>query len=334
MSTKETLRHLLHLFSPSTTLSPFPLLTLSSETLALLDTNLSQFSASFPQGIYGGHHRDSESERERTKWREGLLEIWATIEPLPGKEVEQNGVARVSAFIVLLERLSSFAGEDDEMALVSRKDIALVWWSELLRRTVLGTTTISESTGVGAKRRVPPATTSAARKGKEAGGVRVLVVSSAAMTSARNMVQWAMTSPINGISEGAEDRMTAFGHTVFEEYEKRAVQMMKGGDEGFGVRNLEECIIGWGEKFTKVCRWALLKETFLAYSFMINRLSFSTCRHTFFQPRHPSFPSSHYSFHSSAATPRNLTTPSVPPSSPLSTSSESSLPLHLPSRSS
>ena len=255
-TTRETIKQLVHLFSStssrsSTSTPPFPSLSLSPETSALLDAHLSHFAASFPLGGGGGHHRDTEGERERARWREGLLEIWNVVEPFPGTEGDPQVIASVSAFLVLLDKLSAGVGDDDDSALVSRRNVANVWWGAVLRRTVLGTPKESTPADKGRGRKPAPA-----KKGKEAAvpasiSLRPLTVSREAMAAVRRMVVWGMA---HGAGDGdvSDNAMTAFGFTVMEEYETRAIVMLRGLDEGYGVRNLEECIIGWGERSPKV----------------------------------------------------------------------------------
>lgn len=258
MATKIVLRQLTDLFAPpvaSKSPSPtFPHLSLPEETQRLLDDHLSHFAASFPLGGGGGHQRDVEGERERSRWRDGLGEIWASVEPLPGTEGEPQVIARVSAFLVLLDQLSSGVGEDDDSALVSRKDIGAVWWGAVLRRTMLGTP--KDDRGVPAvveKARGRKATPKWAKDSPPAAptSMRPLTVSRAALASATRMMSWGMEPPATAIVS-PRNAMTAFGTTVWEEYTERATAMVKGVDEGYGVRNLEECIIGWAEKWPEV----------------------------------------------------------------------------------
>ena len=256
MSTKEALKQLRHLFNPSSassSSSPFHALSLPESASAQIDTLLSQFAASFPLGGGGGHHRESEGEKERARWREGLLEIWTLVEPLPGTERETLVIARVSAFLVLLEKLSSRLGEDDDSALVSRKDIGTVWWVAILKRTMLGTA--KEFPIVAG----PPGTTSTERgrrtamRGKGVGGesLRPLITSRAALQAATAMVVWSM-APNLAVPDHLADAITPFGMVVMLELEERSSALLKGKNEGYGVRNLEECVIGWGAKCTKV----------------------------------------------------------------------------------
>ena len=257
MSTKEALKQLRHLFNPSSassSSSPFHALSLPESASEQIDTLLSSFAASFPLGGGGGHQRESEGEKERARWREGLLEIWTLVEPLPGTERETLVIARVSAFLVLLEKLSSKLGEDDDSALVSRKDIGTVWWTAIFKRTMLGTAKefpiiagASGATSTDRGRRT-------ALRGKGAGGesLRPLITSRAALQAATAMVVWSM-APNLAVPDHLADAITPFGHVVMLELEERSAALLKGKNEGYGVRNLEECVIGWGAKCTKVC---------------------------------------------------------------------------------
>lgn len=306
MTTKETFKHLNSLFNPNVKINSFPLLTLPVKTLSLLDNHLSQFGAS--QSVYGGGYtKDNESERERTKWREGLLELWSCIEPLPGNELNELVIARISAFVVLLEKLSSGVGDDDEIALISRRDIGTVWWGEILRRVALGKPSsgvIESISTVGRMKKPVPSS----RKGKEvlAAG-RPLVISREAMTGARSMIVWGMALSIDGVVDYNSDKISRFGLTVIAEYEARAIALLQGSDEGFGVRTLEECLIGWGEKSTKVS----LHNTFtgtLSLIIIFRRHSFYKLAHILQSRISPYFPSYLSSSHSLLRTQQKPTT--------------------------
>ncbi|GAA5908506.1 hypothetical protein JCM5296_004779 [Sporobolomyces johnsonii] len=254
MTTKETLRLLSQLFaSSSARANPFIDLTLPEEVHTLLDNHLRTFASSFPLTSAGGSAGQSEGERERARWREGLLEIWALVEPLPGTESE--ALAKVSAFLVLLHKLSADVGDDDDSALISRKDIGAVWWGAVLRRTMLGTAKEDETGATDrdkhARGRKPN------RKGKEPAApapsgstMRPLHVSRQALTAAAKTVVWGM-APRQDQADQAEDYVSPFGLVILHEYEDRALARLKGLDEGYGVKNLEECVISWGEKSPK-----------------------------------------------------------------------------------
>ncbi|KAK4698655.1 hypothetical protein P7C70_g7620, partial [Phenoliferia sp. Uapishka_3] len=264
MATKVALKRLLEVFTtPSASPTPtFPSLSLPQDLSDLVNSHLTHFAASFPLGGGGGHQVQVELSRERTRWREGLLEIWAAVEPLPGTEGEPIVIARVSAFLGLLEKLSSSVGEDEESALVSRKEVGEIWWSAVLRRVMLGTAKeggagagAGEGKGKERGRRGTPkwikeSLTSGVGGGsgeKEKGStLRPLTVSRKALGDATKMMSWGMArSDDDG---GGEKRLTVFGRIVWEEFMDRAVAMLKGKDEGYGVRNLEEAIIGWADK--------------------------------------------------------------------------------------
>ncbi|GAA5978560.1 hypothetical protein JCM5350_003141 [Sporobolomyces pararoseus] len=254
MSTKETLRLLTQLFSSSSTsTNPFSHFDLPEEVYAILDNHLRTFASSFPLTSATGSSGQSEGERERARWREGLLEIWALVEPLPGTEREQ--LAKVSAFLLLLHRLSADAGDDDDSALVSRKDVGAVWWGAVLRRTMLGTAKEGEHQ--------PPAVEKSRgrkpnRKGKETAtetsstgsSMRPLYVSRQALNVATKTVVWGMAARKEDDEKG-EDFVSPFGRVILHEYEDRALARLKGLDEGYGVKNLEECVISWGEQCPK-----------------------------------------------------------------------------------
>lgn len=261
MTTKEAFRQLRTIFSPpppNSTTSPasFPDLSLPPETASLIDSHLSNFAASFPLGGGGGHQRESESERERTRWREGLLDLWVSlVEPRSGTERDPPVVARVSAFLVLLETLSARQGDDDDSALVPRKDIGNVWWKAVLRRTMLGSAHEESSVARDKSRgrRGAPIRKDAAASAEAAGTVaRPLTVSRAALHGGMKMVAWGM-APTTAVAElRGPSLMTPFAAVVWDEYKERVVSMLKGHDEGYGVRNIEECIVGWGEKSPQV----------------------------------------------------------------------------------
>ncbi|KAL8280531.1 hypothetical protein RQP46_007179 [Phenoliferia psychrophenolica] len=248
---KAALRKLQDVFTAPPTKGPdpsFPSLVLPAETQALVEQHLSQFAASFPLGGGGGHQREVEGERERTRWREGLVEIWASVEPLPGTEGDPLVIARVSAFLVLLEQLSAGVGDDDDSALVARKDIGDVWWSALLRRAMLGTAKEGANIKPTDKPRgrigTPKWIKESLGPSQPAGStMRPLTVSRAALDAASRMVSWGMAT-----DPDLKQDLSPFGHVVWAEFKERAVAMLKGFDEGYGVRNLEECIIGWGDK--------------------------------------------------------------------------------------
>ncbi|GAA5898054.1 uncharacterized protein JCM6883_000908 [Sporobolomyces salmoneus] len=255
MSTKETLRLLSQLFAPSSnSTNPFSHFDLPAEVYSLLDNHLRTFASSFPLTSATGSNGQSEGERERARWREGLLEIWSLVEPLPGTEREQ--LAKVSAFLLLLHRLSADAGDDDDSALVSRKDIGAVWWGAVLRRTMLGTAKEGDphhaSTNEKVRGRKPN------RKGKEpvaepsstGSSMRPLYVSRQGLNAATKTVVWGMATRKEDAEKG-DDFVSPFGLVILHEYEDRALARLKGLDEGYGVKNLEECVISWGEQSPK-----------------------------------------------------------------------------------
>ncbi|GAA5935816.1 uncharacterized protein JCM15063_001813 [Sporobolomyces koalae] len=256
MSTKDTLRQLNQLFSGPAlqSSSAFSQFDLPDEVYAKLDHHLRTFASSFPLTAATGSSGQSEGERERARWREGLLEIWALVEPLPG--TERDSLAKVSAFLRLLYRLSADAGNDDESALVSRKDIGAVWWNAVLRRTMLGTANDGET-------RYPhPADKTrgrkTTRKGKESAPaasttgstMRPLYVSRQGLTAATKTVVWGMAAAKEDAEKG-DDYVSPFGLVVLREYEERSLARLKGLDEDYGVTNLGECVSSWGEQSPK-----------------------------------------------------------------------------------
>ncbi|TKA52819.1 hypothetical protein B0A53_04515 [Rhodotorula sp. CCFEE 5036] len=303
MSTKETLRQLARLFSPPTSSSssssesPFPDFTLPDSVNALLDEHLRSFAASLPplsgtggtgaaatSSSTGGNSSgpqssssSSEGERERARWREGLLEIWSAVEPLPGTESKRENLARVSAFLVLLHRLSADVGEDDDVALVSRRDIGSVWWSALLKRAMLGapkdghlhySAAAAGGGGGGGGLQSKGSQTRGRkldRKGRDAAAPATtdgatstftstaspLYVSRKALAAAMNMIVWGMHASREHAAN-SDEWISPFGIAILHEYEQRALVRLQGyEDEGWGVRNLEECLIQWGEKAPK-----------------------------------------------------------------------------------
>lgn len=271
MSTKDTLRQLSRLFSTSPSSSvpvqhSFPAYGLPPEVDELLNEHLRTFASAFPLTTAGGSGSgQSEGERERARWREGLLEIWATAEPLPGAERELHNIGRVSAFLLLLHKLSADVGNDDDSALISRNDIGSVWWNAILRRTMLGTPKEAEAAALGAK--APQARgrrTERDRKGKEPAppssvDALPLYVSRQALAAATRMIVWGM-EPDREHADKEEDWVSSFGLAILSEYEDRSLAKLKGLDEGYGIRNLEECLIEWAERAPKVRRHACVRS--------------------------------------------------------------------------
>lgn len=222
---------------------------LSLEISSVADDALSEFAASFPSGgMMGGHHSHQEAERFRLRWRQGLIEIWNAIEPVPGSETDLGSLAitqigldsivKVSNFLILLEKLSAGLGEDDDSALISKRDIGAIWWDSILRRTLLGT----------AQESITKLKPSLPLKPES---IRPLVTSTVALQATTAMVIWAMSPSMNA-PDHLMNIITPFGLVIFTELEERAKDMLKGQNEGYGVRNLEECIIGWGASCPKV----------------------------------------------------------------------------------
>ncbi|GAA5872417.1 hypothetical protein JCM3774_004515 [Rhodotorula dairenensis] len=288
MSTKDTLRHLTRLFTSAPSSAPgqetpFPDFTLPDSVNAIIDAHLRSFAATFPlsgagTGAANSGSSQSEGERERARWREGLVEIWTAVEPLPGTESNLDNLAKVSAFLVLLHRLSADVGEDDDVALVSRRDIGSVWWSALLKRALLGTPKDghhpANSAGAGGGGLQPKGSQTRGRKperkGKEGAATVTttaapiglatgsctstaspLYVSRQALAAAMSMIVWGMQASREHAAN-PDEWISPFGIAILHEYEQRALARLQGyEDEGWGVRNLEECLIQWGEKAPK-----------------------------------------------------------------------------------
>ncbi|GAA5897630.1 hypothetical protein JCM8208_000217 [Rhodotorula glutinis] len=268
MDAKKTLRELQRLFSstaPSSSTSsssanPFPAYALPSDIVSLLEEHIRTFASSFPLSSAGAAAGQSEGERERARWREGLLDIWTSAEPLPGTERDLNNIGKVSAFLALLDKLSADVGDDDEAALISRQDIGSVWWNAVLRRTMLGTAKEDDS-ATSTPRTLQPRGRKLDRKGKEPAHpssasssstpVLPLYVSRQALAAATRMIVWGMVAPSRSQGEQADDWVSPFAGLILNEYEDRALARLQGLDEGYGIRNLEECLIMWGEKSPK-----------------------------------------------------------------------------------
>lgn len=217
---------------------------------ALLDSHLASFASSFPESTSGSAL--SERERERTRWRDGLLEIWTIAEPIPGTEGDPHVIGRVSAFLVLLEKLSADVKDDDDSALVTRGDIGKVWWDTLLRRTILGTPKeVADDSKDKSRGRKP------AKKGKEIAAplsgneLRPLTVSRMALAAATRTVVWGMCPTIADL-ERDQDFVSPFCSVIRAEYETRSLATLRGGDEWYGLRNVAECFMAWADKQPKV----------------------------------------------------------------------------------
>ncbi len=245
MSAKESLIHLRQLFTtPSastSSASPFDSFGLSPSTEAQLDQVRTQFGFS-----YGISQQDA--DRERAKWRDGLLELWNSVEPPSGTESSPTAIEHVSRLILVLDRLSAAVKQDDDGAVVSRADIGQVWYPAILRRVLLGTSyeaPVAEkgknrSKGKSAPAKAPTATP------------RPLVVTTAALHATRGMVTWAMLPPTGDERARADDYIAPFGLSILGEYNQRKDSLLKGLDQDYGLRNLEECVLNWAEKSAKV----------------------------------------------------------------------------------
>jgi len=271
MDAKKTLRELQRLFSstapssstPTSSANPFPAYALPSDVVSLLEEHIRTFASSFPLSSAGAAAGQSEGERERARWREGLLDIWTSAEPLPGTERDLHNIGKVSAFLALLDKLSADVGDDDEAALISRQDIGSVWWNAVLRRTMLGTAKEDDSAASTPRTPQPrgrkldrkgkePAQPAAASSSSSGSPILPLYVSRQALAAATRMIVWGMVAPSRSQGEQADDWVSPFAGLILNEYEDRALARLKGLDEGYGIRNLEECLIMWGEKSPKV----------------------------------------------------------------------------------
>lgn len=245
MSAKESLVHLRQLFTtPSASTSSaaqFDSFTLSPSTEAQLDQVRTQFSFS-----YGISQQDA--DRERSKWREGLLELWHSIEPAPGTEVSTSSIEHVSRFIELLDRLSAAVKQDDDGAIISRANVGQVWYPTLLKRVLLGTAYEVQVIDKGKKNsRTKPVFAKA-----PGATARPLVVTTSALHATRGMVTWAMLPPTGDERARSDDYIAPFGVSILTEHNQRKDSLIRGLDQDYGLRNLEECILNWAEKSAKV----------------------------------------------------------------------------------
>ena len=245
MSAKESIKQLQQLFtSPSASTSSssqFDSFGLPPATEAQLDQVRNQFGFS-----YGISQQDA--DRERLKWREGLLELWSSIEPGSGTEAAASSIEHVSRWIVLLDRLSAAVRQDDDTAIVSRADIAHVWYPAILKRVLLGTAYEApqlDKAKKGSRGRPPPPKPSTTTG-------RPLVVTTAALHATRGMVTWAMLTPPDDERAKSDDYIAPFGLSILTEYNQRKDSLIRGLDQDYGLRNLEECILNWAEKSAKV----------------------------------------------------------------------------------
>lgn len=247
MSAKESIAQLRQLFNtPSASTSSaanFDSLALSPSTEAQLDQVRTQFGFS-----YGISQQDA--DRERTKWKDGLLDLWSSIEPASGSETSPSAIEHVSRFILVLDRLSAAVKQDDDGAIVSRADIGQVWYPAILRRVLLGTAYEAPHVDKGKKSsKTKPAPTKA-----PTATPRPLVVTTAALHASRGMVTWAMLPPSADERARADDYIAPFGLSILGEYNQRKDSLLKGLDQDYGLRNLEECVLNWAEKSAKVSR--------------------------------------------------------------------------------
>lgn len=250
----------------------FPSFNLPEPLLAVVDSFLSNFASNFAGAAESTSNSSTalqEREKERTSWRDGLLDTWQTIEPQPGTEGEPEAIARVSAFLVLLDKLGAECKDDDDSAVVPRDDIGKVWWDALLKRTLLGTPKDDPSgagdDGRGERRGRRREARAAGTKPKEppipppqsssSSTQRPLTVSRDALAAAMRMVVWGM-SPTLRQAEQDPNFVAPLCNIVRAEFEKRGMSRMRGGDEWYGLRNLAECVIQWADGSMQVRRLA------------------------------------------------------------------------------
>lgn len=235
-TTKDSLKHISQLFSPSASslASTFPSHALPPELVTLLDSHRDQFGRSFSTP-------SPEADKERARWREGLLEIWASIDPESGSEIHSPAIGRVSAFLDMLYTLSAAVKEDDDSAIVTRLDIAQVWWGVVLKRVLLG---IGQDALVDKTKKAKQVKPSQPQR---AG--RPLVVSIAALSAVKNMLVWAM---LGRSPDGDADGINPFTLSLLGVLYERKSAFLGAVDHPYGVANLEEVIISWAEKSAKV----------------------------------------------------------------------------------
>ncbi|KAK4056098.1 hypothetical protein OIO90_002829 [Microbotryomycetes sp. JL221] len=256
-----------NLNAPQQVTDVFPNYNLPTPLVELIDTYLSSFATNYAGADETGsssviHARD----RERIRWRDSLTELWTTIEPNQGSEGEPIMIARVSCFLILLDKLSSQLKDDDDSTIVTRDDIGKVWWDLLLRRVLLGlaqddtaTTTDDHHRPRGRKTRdtkthhlrtsatrdmsvstTASSSTSAAASTTSAIVRKPLTVSRDALAAAMRMIVWGMSPTIKQV-ERDPNGVPPFCDVIKVEFEKRGTARMRGGDEWYGLRNLSEC---------------------------------------------------------------------------------------------
>lgn len=195
---------------------------------------------------------------------------------------------------MLLDRLSAEQGDDEDSAIISRKDVGGVWWKAVLRRALLGTPKEAGGAATGSaeddKGKDGGRGRKATRKGKEPEIAAQsasqhqqlpLYVSRAALAAAQRTVVWGM-----GASSSLETTGD-FAAVILKEYEERALARLRGHDEGYGVKNLEEAVGRWGDRVPKVRLFLLSTRSRLLTSTLLSQVFFT--RLTPFL--HPSSPS-------------------------------------------
>ncbi|KAM0787086.1 hypothetical protein ACM66B_006344 [Microbotryomycetes sp. NB124-2] len=240
----------------------FPNFDLPEPLVQLVDSYLSSFAANYAGADDAGPGSSTvyERDRERARWRDSLTELWSVIEPQSGLEVDAGAIARVSAFLTLLDRLSVALKDDDDSTVVTREDVGKVWWDLVLKRVLLGTAkddsvaTDDRSERRGRRRDAKLAHHSKAPTAQDLSSSgspkKPLTVSREALAATMRIVTWGMSQTLKQAERGPYD-LPAFNDTVKAEFEKRGIARMRGGDEWYGLRNISECVIMWAENCTE-----------------------------------------------------------------------------------
>ncbi|KAK4049720.1 hypothetical protein OIV83_003995 [Microbotryomycetes sp. JL201] len=240
----------------ASTASAFPNFALPEPLVQMIESYLSSFASNYAGADEAGPASSTvyERDRERTRWRDSLADLWAAIEPRPGLEGDAAAIARVSAFVSLLDRLSATLKDDDDSAVVTREDVGNIWWDLVLKRVLLGTAK-DDSTGTddrserrGRRRDAKTAHQkhSAATSTLDPSQKKPLTVSREALAATMRIVTWGMSQTLKQAERGPYE-LPAFNDVVKSEFEKRGIARMRGGDEWYGLRNISECVAMWAE---------------------------------------------------------------------------------------
>ncbi|GAA5997759.1 hypothetical protein JCM11641_008370, partial [Rhodosporidiobolus odoratus] len=104
--------------SHTRTFASLPLPPSSRSTLTSTSTTSAAPSSSSTTSPLSSTQSQTERERERTLWRTSLSDLFrSSVEPSPGSERDLSSIGRVSAFLVLLDKLSAESGDDDDSAI-------------------------------------------------------------------------------------------------------------------------------------------------------------------------------------------------------------------------